>query len=155
MVVAAVAVAVPWLLLAGPARAATRVDLTDADTGRPITSRTLADGTRVMLTWRNSLFGLDVTEVFVAGSGGLTLRSVTFADPAGGEPPRVLPEDVDDLYHTGGPFRAEGLNRPIRRVVFRVGQVGNPVLQIGDLRVPFAREVGFGGAVLLEATPAD
>jgi hypothetical protein len=129
--------------------AATRLDLTDADTGRPIASRTLADGEQVVLTWRNSLFGLDVTEVFVAGAGRLTLTSITFADPAGGEPPRVAPDEVDDLYHTGGPFRAEGLSRPIGRVVFRVGQIGNPALQIGDLRLEFAREVGFGGAVLM------
>jgi hypothetical protein len=134
------------------AAAATRVELTDVDTGRTIAVRTLSEGDRAVLTWRNSLFGLDVTEVFTAGSGGLALTSVTFADPAGGEPPRVAAKQVDDLYHTGGPFRADGLSRPIGQVVFRVGEIGNPVLQLADLRVHFRREVGFGGAVRLTVT---
>ena len=129
----------------------TWLELTDAGTGRRIASLLLPDGEKVVLTWKNSLFGLLVTEVFVAKSGILTLTQITFADPSGGEPPRVRPEDVDDLYHTGGPFRAEGLSRPIGRVVFRVGEIGNPTVQVGNQRVQFAREVGFGGGVLLVA----
>jgi hypothetical protein len=84
----------------------------------------------------------------------LTLVEITFADPAGREPPRVKPEDVDDLYHTGGPFKAERLSRPIRRVVFRVGEIGHPAISVGNRVVEFAQEVGFGGAVLLTARPA-
>jgi len=140
-----------WLL-APPGQ--TWLELTDERTGREIVSRLLPDGETVVLTWTNSLFRLPVTEVFVAGSGVLTLTEITFADPAGREPPRVRPTDVDDLYHTGGPFKAEGLSRPVTRVVFRVGEIGRPALKVGHRVVRFADEVGFGGAVLLTARPA-
>jgi hypothetical protein len=136
------------------ATGATRLELTDGDTGRRIAVRLLTDGETVTLTWTNSLFRLAVTEVFVADGGRLTLTRITFADPRGGDPPRVRPEDVDDLYHTGGPFRAEGLSRPIRDVVFRVGEIGDPALRIGDRSVRLADEVGVGGAVRLTARPA-
>ncbi len=144
-----------WFVRVVPGEAAaTRVELTDLDTGRAIATRTLCAGEPVVLRWRNSLFGLDVTEVFVAGPGRLELTSVTFADPAGGEPPRVASRDLDDLYHTGGAFRADGLARPFTRVVFRVGQIGNPVLQMGEAEVHFLREVGFGGAIRMTASAA-
>lgn len=129
----------------------TRIELRDVETGRRIACHLVADGTRVLLSWTNSLFRLPVTEVFVAGSGVLTLTEVTFGDPSGHEPPRVRPEDVDDLYHTGGPFHAEGLSRPVSRVVFRVGEIGNPAISFGEHTVHFVEEVGFGGAVLLAA----
>lgn len=156
-VLAACLILLPVLALAAwtvaPA-GSTWLELTDAGTGRRILSQLLPDGEQVVLTWTNSLFGLPVTEVFVAGDGALTLTTITFADPGGREPPRVRPEDVDDLYHTGGPFRAEGLSRRLSRVVFRVGEIGNPKIRIGSRVVQFAREVGFGGAVLLVARKA-
>ena len=127
--------------------------MTDAGTGRRIASQLLPDGERVVLTWKNSLFGLLVTEVFVANSGILTLTAITFADPTGREPPRVTPADVDDLYQTGGPFKAKGLSRPFSRVVFRVGEIGNPAIRIGS-RSSLRGEVGFGGAVLLTTRKA-
>ncbi len=139
-------------LLAVPGQ--TRLELTDEKTGRMIAARLLDDGEKVVLTWTNSLFRLPVTEVLVAGGGVLTLTEITFSDPTGREPPRVKPEDVNDLYHTGGPFRAEGLSRPVRRVVFRVGEIGDPAITVRHRIVRFAEEVGFGGAVLLTARPA-
>jgi len=135
-----------WLL--APSRH-TWLELRDEGTGRKIVSRFLPDGEKVVLTWTNSLFRLPVTEVFVAGNGILTLTAITFADPSGREPPRVKPADVNDLYQTGGPFKAEGLSRPLSRVVFRVGEIGNPTIRVGGSSVQLAREVGFGGAVLL------
>ena len=131
----------------------TWLELTDERTGRTIVSRLLPDGEKVVLTWTNSLFRLPVTEVFVAGSGVLTLTEITFDDLTGREPPHVKPEDVGDLYHTGGSFKAEGLSRPVSRVVFRVGKIGHPALTVGNRVVRFADEVGFGGAVLLTAHP--
>jgi hypothetical protein len=128
----------------------TCVELTDAGTGRSIARHCLRDGERAVLEWRNSLFGVDVTEVLVARGGGLELTSVTFAVPGGGEPPRVRPEDVADLYHTGGPFRAEGLSRPVQRVTFRVGEIGDPRLRLGARTIRFVDEVGFGGAIRLQ-----
>jgi hypothetical protein len=142
---------VAWALV--PARA-TWFELTDTGTGRRIAARLLPDGESVVLTWTNSLFGLTVTEVFVAGGGLLTLTQITFADPRGGDPPRVRPEDVDDLYHTGGPFAATGLSRPIRQVIFRMGEIGDPAFRIGTESVRLVREVGIGGAVRLVARPA-
>jgi hypothetical protein len=152
--VAACLILLPVLCLSAWLLASARhtwLELTDEGTGRRIVSRLLPDGEKVVLTWTNSLFRLPVTEVFVAGNGILTLTEITFADPTGREPPRVKPADVDDLYQTGGPFKAEGLSRPFSRIVFRVGEIGNPTIRVGSYEVQFAREVGFGGAVLLAA----
>jgi hypothetical protein len=140
----------------GPATAPppVRVALSDALSGRSIAVHVLREGDRAVLDWTNSLFRLPVTEVLEARGGELLLTSVTFASPDGRPPPLVRPEEVDELYHTGGPFRAEGLARPVRRVVFRVGRIGDPVLRIGGQVVRFLDEVGFGGAIVLEASAA-
>ncbi len=129
----------------------TWLELSDAENGRRIAWALLSDGEHVIFNWTNSLFRLPVTEVFVAGRGVLTLTEITFADPNGREPPRVRPEDVDDLYHTGGPFRAEGLSRRVGRVVIRVGEIGRPTIRVRDHVIQLTQEVGFGGAVLLVA----
>jgi len=133
----------------GP-RGLTWLELADAGTGRMIFSGALAYGEEIVLTWKNSLFGLMVTEVFAARGGRLDLTRVSFADPQGPPPPLVRPEDLDDLYHTGGPFQVEGLARPLTRAVFRIGDIGNPKLKIGHQTVEFKQEAGFGGAVLLQ-----
>ncbi len=149
---AACLILLPVLALSGwlPAPAGyTWLELSDVGTGRRIAAQLLPEGERVVLNWTNSLFRLPVTEEFVARDGILTLTGVTFADPTGREPPHVKPEDVDDLYHTGGPFRAEGLSRPFSRIVFRVGEIGRPTLMVGARLIRLAEEVGFGGAVLL------
>lgn len=127
----------------------TLLSLKDAETGRTIARESLSQGEEVVLTWRNSLFNLMVEEIFVVEGGRLKLTKVTFQDPRGMEPPLAKPEDLDDLYHTGGPFRVEGLSRPFTRLVFRVGEIGNPRLRIGKRVVEFAKEAGFGGAVVL------
>ena len=129
----------------------TWLDLTDAETGRKITAQAVKDGKEVVLTWRNSLFGLRVTEVFIAREGRLDLTEVTFEDPRGKTPPTVTPEDLDDLYHTGGPFRATGLSKPFTRIIFRVGEIGDPKLKVKKQSIRLIEEVGFGGAVLLVA----
>lgn len=129
----------------------TRLDLTDAKTGSKLLSVTLRDGEPITLTWKNSLFGLDVTEVFIAQSGALIQTEVTFADPRGAPPPLVSSRDVDDLYHTGGPFSAQGLAKPFTRIVYRVGEIGEPKMHARDRAIEFKREVGFGGQVVLTA----
>ena len=127
----------------------TQLELTNAETGRKIAAPSVRDGEEVVLSWKNSLFGLMVREVFVARDGRLDLTEVTFEDPQGGTPPAVNPKDLDDLYHTGGPFRVTGLSRPFTRIVFRVGEIGDPRLKIGQQQIRLVDEVGFGGAVLL------
>jgi hypothetical protein len=136
-----------------PADRYTWVALTEAETGRKVFSAVLRDGEQAVLTWRNSLFGLDVTEVFQAGQGMLILDQVTFADPRGLPPPVVAPVDVEDLYHTGGPFTAGGIGKSFSRVVYRVGEIGNPKMTIRDRTVIFTQEVGFGGGLILTAAP--
>ena len=140
-----------WLPSWIRAPSSTRLELTDAGTGTKLLSVVLRDGEPITLTWRNSLFGLDVTEVFVAQSGLIVQTEVTFADPHGSAPPPVSPQDVDDLYHTGGPFSAKGLDRPFSHIAYRVGEIGNPKMRVRDRVVDFKREVGFGGRVVLVA----
>jgi hypothetical protein len=140
---------VAWLATIIRAPGHTRLELTDGETGRALLSAVLRDGEPITLTWRNSLFGLDVTEAFVAQGGLIVQTQVTFADPRGLPPMQVAPDDVDDLYHTGGPFTATGLRRPFTRIVYRVGEIGEPKLAVRGRVIEFKREVGFGGRVIL------
>ena len=86
----------------------TRIDLTEAEKGTVLFSGVLRDGERVTLAWRNSQFGLDVTEAFFVRGGVIIQDRVTFAIPGGPPPPRVSPADVADLFHTGGAVRCPG-----------------------------------------------
>ena len=130
----------------------TRIQLKEAGTERKILSEVLRDGAEVVMTWKNSLFGLKVTEVFKAQGGVLVLHEVTFADPQGSAPPRVTPADIDDLYQTGGAFSASGLSKPFQQVVYRVGEIGDPRMSVRGREVAFQKEVGFGGSIVLTAT---
>lgn len=130
----------------------TWLELKDGATGRQLLAVMLGDGEKATLTWHNSLFDLDVTEDFVAEKGVLVQTAVTFADPRGLPPMRVAPEEVDDFYHTGGPFTTTGLRRPFSRIVYRVGEIGRPRFVVGQKSIAFKQEVGFGGQVILTAT---
>jgi hypothetical protein len=130
----------------------TRIDLTEEGEGREIFSAVVPDGERVTLTWRNSQFGLRVTEGFFARSGVLVQDQVTFSSLDGSPPPRVSPRDVDDLYHTGGAFDARGLSRPYQRIVYRIGEIGDPKLQVRNRTVAFKKAAGFGGRLVLTTT---
>lgn len=151
--VAAIAVTISVLVLsAGYApQGYTRIDLAEDGGGRKILSAVVPDGERVTLTWRNSQFGLHVTEVFVARNGILVQDRVTFSAPDGRSAPRVSPRDVDDLYHTGGPFDAEGLSRPFRRIVYRVGEIGDPKIHVQNRTVAFLESAAFGDRLILTA----
>jgi hypothetical protein len=142
------------LLSQAPLPGYTRIQLREAGTGRKILSHVLRDGEEIVMNWKNSLFGLQVTEVFEASNGRVVLTTVTFADPQGAVPPVVQPSDVDDLYHTGGAFTAQGLHRPFERIAHRVGEIGEPRMKVRATEVDFKREVGFGGGVVLSASAA-
>src|SRR5512133_2547806 len=126
----------------------TRIELIVEGSGEKILSVVVPSGERVTLTWRNSQFGLAVTEVFFAKSGVLVQDQVTFAAPGGPPPPRVSPQDVADLYHTGGPFDARGLARPFSRIVYRIGEVGDPKLRVQNKTIALKAAAGFGGRVI-------
>jgi hypothetical protein len=127
----------------------TKIELMTEGKEAVLLSAILPEGERITLTWRNSLFGLDITEAFFTRSGVLIQDRVTFAAPDGTSPPRVSAEDVDDLFHTGGAFDARGLSKPFTRIVYRIGEVGNPKLHVQNKTIDFKREVGFGGRVVL------
>jgi hypothetical protein len=130
----------------------TRIDLTEDGKGGILLSAVVPDGERVTLTWRHSQFGLRITEVFIARCGVLVQDQVTFSVPDGPLPPRVSPRDVEDLYHTGGAFDARGLSRPFRRIVYRIGEIGDPAMNVQGRTVSFRQAAGFGGRVILTAT---
>lgn len=141
-----------WLLSRFTPDGYTRIDLAEGAGGRVLLSAIVPDGERVTLNWRNSQFGLLVTETFHGRSGFLVQDRVTFAQPDGTPPPRVSPHDVDDLFHTGGAFDAEGLDRPLRRIVYRIGEIGDPKLTVRGRTVALKKEAGFGGRVVLTAS---
>jgi len=142
-----------WLLSRITPAGYTRIDLAEGEGagGRVLLSAIVSDGERVTLTWRNSQFGLRVTESFHGRSGVLVQDRVTFAQPDGTPPPRVSPLDVDDLFHTGGAFDAQGLSRPFRRIVYRIGEIGDPKLHLRGRTVALKQAAGFGGRVVLTA----
>lgn len=128
-----------------------QLELTDVATGRRIYAGALRDGERAVLTWTNSLFRLPVADTFEARGGHLVLIATRYGDPSGREPPLIRPEEAPDRVQTGGPFRAEGLSKRVDRIVFRVGEVGRPTFHLADREIRFHDEVGFGGAIRLEA----
>ena len=127
----------------------TRIELTEEGRGEKILSVVAADGEPVTLTWHNSLFGLQVTEVFYARGGLIIQDQVTFSDPGGAPPPRVSARDIDDLYHTGGAFDARGLSRPFSRIVYRIGEIGDPRIMVKNKTAALKKAAGFGGRVIL------
>jgi hypothetical protein len=127
----------------------TRIELTEEGRGEKILSVVAPDGEPVTLTWRNSQFGLRVTEVFYARAGLLIQDQVTFSDPGGPPPPRVSAHDVDDLYHTGGAFDARGLSRPFSRIVYRIGEIGDPRIHVKNRTAALKKAAGFGGRMIL------
>jgi hypothetical protein len=60
-----------WLLSRITPWGYTRIELTEEDRGDKILSVVVPDGEPVTLTWRNSQFGLHVTEGFFARNGFL------------------------------------------------------------------------------------
>ncbi|MCX8111383.1 MAG: hypothetical protein N3D15_09075 [Syntrophorhabdaceae bacterium] len=126
------------------------IELRDLATGRKIISQSSTQGDLIILTWNNSLFHLKVTETYTIRDVFIEQTSVTFHDPKGNPPPAIRPGEVDDFYHTGGPFRTEGISRQFKKIIFRIGEYGDPVLKIGENSIRLKEEVGFGGAVVLE-----
>ena len=128
----------------------TQLQLQDGQAGgRLLFSQIFMDGEEARLTWHNSLFDLDVTENFITRGGNLVQTAVTFADPRGLAPMAIPPEEVDDFYHTGGPFTTSGLDRRFSHIVYRIGEIGHPHFTIGTKTIDFKQEVGFGGRVIL------
>jgi len=152
--VAGLLLAAGLLLMFGPLPGRTWLAVTDLATGRPVFAAALPDGTAIHLTWTNSLFGLQVEEEYVVRGGRLFQTSVTFADPTGATPPAAGPADLDELYHTGGPFTVQGLERPFTEVIFLVSEVGRPRLTLVGWTLDLKGTVGFGGRVQLRARPA-
>jgi hypothetical protein len=128
----------------------TKITLTDGASCRKLLSAILTDGDKAKLTWHNSLFDLDVEEDFVAEHGVLVQTSVTFTDPRGLPPMVISPEEVNDYYHTGGPFTATGMHRPFTHIVYRIGEIGNPRFSLAGKFLELKKEVGFGGRVVLD-----
>jgi hypothetical protein len=127
----------------------TRIELTEESRGEKLLDLKVPDGERLTLTWRNSQFGYLVTEVFYARGGQIIQDQVTFAGPGGPPPLRVSAADVADLYHTGTTFDARGLNRPFSRIVYRIGEIGNPLLRVKNETAALKKAAGFGGRVIL------
>jgi hypothetical protein len=127
----------------------TRIELTEEGRGEKILSVVAPDGEPLTLTWRNSQFGYQVTEIFYARGGLIVQDQVTFSEPGGPPPPRVSAADVADLYHTGATFDARGLSRPFSRIVYRIGEIGDPKIRVKNKTAALKKAAGFGGRVIL------
>ena len=149
LALAVLALAALAVLLFVTPKGYTRLQLEDVDAARPLLDAVLRNGEPVTLTWQNSIYQLPVVEVFYAADGRLVLDTVSFLDPNGAVRNPVRASDVNDLYHTGGPFSASGMDRPYTDVIFRIGEIGNPHMAVRGRVVAFKDAVGFGGRVHL------
>jgi hypothetical protein len=140
------------LLLQIEPRGYTRVTLALEGRKTALLTAVLQEREPLTLTWRHSQFGYQVTEVFHARNGQLVQDRVTFAEPGGPPPPRVSAAEVADLYHTGATFDARGLDRPFTRIVYRIGEIGNPQLRLQGKTVALRQEAGFGGRAILTSS---
>ncbi|MEM3372334.1 MAG: hypothetical protein QXO55_06985 [Candidatus Korarchaeum sp.] len=123
--------------------------LSDADSGRLIYSACLYDGECLTYDWKNSLYGLNVTEVFSVWNGSLVLMEIVYHDPHGNPEPLADPDDLEYLCHQGGPFRATNVSKAYAEISLMVGRVGKPRVSVRDRTVDLDSEVGFGGRVIL------
>ncbi|HOP86338.1 MAG TPA: hypothetical protein PKZ54_07680 [Syntrophorhabdaceae bacterium] len=126
------------------------VIISDKDTGRIISSEVTKLGETIILTWRNSLFNLEVTETYTIGDTFFEQTGVIFHDPYGKPEPVIKAEEIDDFYHTGGPFKVANMSRAFKKIVFRIGEVGNPVIKLKGKDINLTSQVGFGGVVIVE-----
>ena len=126
-----------------------RFTLSDPDNNRVIYSACLYEGEAVIYKWKNSLFGLNVTETFYVKNGSLVLMEIVYEDPFGKPEPLVNLEDLDYLCHEGGPFRAVNISKAYNQILLGVGQIGKPRIIVRNEVIDLEREVGFGGRVLM------
>ncbi len=127
----------------------TQLTIAAPDSEQTLYFAALRNGEPVVLKWHNSIFDLDVTEEFTATNGTLIQHAVTFADPRGVPPMVARPQDLDDLYHTGGPFTVRGIAKPFTHITYRIGEIGNPQFHIRGQVIALKPAVGFGGRVTL------
>ncbi len=128
------------------------VTLLDAESGRLIYASCLNEGEVIIYKWKNSLFGLNVTETFLVKGGSFELFELVYEDPNGGEEPQVDPEELGYLCHEGGPFRASNISKSYSELDFMVGRVGKPRIIINDRLIDLEEEVGFGGRVRMRVS---
>ncbi|MGB9631591.1 MAG: hypothetical protein ACP5KE_08840 [Candidatus Methanodesulfokora sp.] len=126
------------------------VTLLDYDSGRLIYSTCLNDGEAIVYKWKNSLFGLNVTEIFLVRNDSLVLSELIYEDPHGNYEPLVKSDDLDYLCHEGGPFHAVNISKVYKELIFMVGKVGKPKIIVNGDLIDLEREVGFGGRVLIK-----
>jgi hypothetical protein len=131
------------------------VELLDVERGKLIYSSFLDEGEVIIYKWKNSLFGLNVTETFLVSDGSFKLFELVYEDPNGEKEPQVDPEELDYLCHEGGPFRASNISKRYAELEFMVGKVGKPRIIINDRLIDLEREVGFGGRVRMRLEPSD
>jgi hypothetical protein len=131
------------------------VTLLDRESGRLIYSACLSDGEAIVYKWKNSLFGLNVTEIFLVRRGSFELFELVYEDPNGNREPQADIRDLDYLCHEGGPFRAVNISKFYQELEFMVGKVGKPKIIINDHLIDLEKEVGFGGRVVMKISKFD
>lgn len=122
----------------------------DKETGEIIASETVKSGESFSLIWKNSLYNLNVTEIYVIKDTFFEQSGVIFHDPNGKPEPVISASEVDEFYHTGGPFRAMDMSKPFKKITFTIGETGNPVIRLKGKDINLKDRVGFGGRVVLE-----
>lgn len=124
--------------------------ITNRETGEIVYTQSLKPGDVITLTWKNSLYNLDVTETYVVRSYFFEQVSIEFNDPNRMDVPEVKPAEVEDYYHTGDPFKVNNISRPFEKIVFLIGDIGNPKIKIKENIIDLKKKAGFGSSIVME-----
>lgn len=138
-----------WIVSCAILSRKNQIKLIDEDQKKKILEIVLEDSEEIFLYWRNSLFNLDVTEKFIIEKGTLALKEVSFSNPFESSPLSVSPNNLEDLYQTGGVFSVQGVQKRFTQIDFRIGEIGHPKLKIKGQLLDLKELVGFGGKVRL------
>lgn len=130
-----------------------RLVVAEGTTGKTLLEARLEDGEPLFLSWRNSLFQLEVRERFFVERGKLVLTEVVFSTNSELPSNSVKEGDLEELYHTGGPFIARGLRKTFDRIEYRIGEIGRPRLTVKNRTLNLADAVGFGGQIRITIQP--
>lgn len=57
---------------------------------------------------------------------------------------------LSDVYQSGDVFVVRNIEKTFSEIIFRIGEIGEPTLIIGENVIDLKRNVGFGGEVILK-----
>jgi len=106
------------------------------------------EGGQVVLSYTHSIYRIAVREEFVVRNSSLILTQVVM-----GEGTALEPSDQEAAFMMGGSVTLSGPIRELKAFRIRIGEVGRPVLIVGDRQLDLAQLAGLGNSVEVRLKP--